>query len=123
MQVSKKHFESLGGLQDRAAFLRVQRTGRKWVAKGVVVEVAENELGNVRFGLTVSKRISESAVVRNRVRRRLRTAAREVLPTCARSGLDVVLIGRAETADRPFAQIKEDLRWCLDKLGVTRKQV
>ena len=122
MQVSKKHFESLGGLQDRAAFLHVQKAGRKWVSRGVIVEVAENTQGNVRFGLTISKKISKSAVVRNRVRRRLRTAAREILPVCVRPGYDVVLIGRAETAERPFAQVKEDLRWCLDKLGVTRKQ-
>ena len=121
MHASKKQLHTLSSLQNRADFLRAQKAGKKWVAKGLVIESVENGLDVVRFGLTVSKRISKSAVIRNRVRRRLRSAARDVLPAHAMPGFDIVLIGRAETAARPYAQIKEDLRWCLQKLGVAKE--
>jgi hypothetical protein len=29
-------------------------------------------------------------------------------------------VGRVESATRPYAQLKEDLRWCLGKLGVAK---
>ena len=79
-------------------------------------------MDGVRFGLTVSKRISKSAVIRNRVRRRLRAAARDILPHHAMTGFDIVLIGRTETALRPYPQLKEDLRWCLEKLGIAKER-
>jgi len=121
MKATTAQIASLAVLQDRAAFLHVQRAGKKWVSKTIVVETAVNDLGIVRYGLTVSKKTSKSAVVRNRIRRRLRAAARDVLPLHARSGVDIVLIGRAESEERPYAQLKEDLRWCLGKLGVTKE--
>lgn len=117
MQATRKHLELLATLPDRAAFLRVQKTGQKWVAKGVVVEAADNNMDIIRCGLTVSKKISKLAVVRNRVRRRLRAAARDILPLHVRPGVDIVLIGRAETAKRSYDQLKGDLLWCLGKLG------
>ena len=122
MHASKMQFESLESLKNRADFVRAQKAGKKWVAKGLVIESVENGLGTVRFGLTVSKRISKSAVIRNRVRRRLRAAAREILPLHARPGFDIVLIGRAETAKRPHKQLKEDLRWCLEKLELLKER-
>lgn len=121
MQATRKQVQSLTILPDRAAFLRVQKTGRKWVSKGIVVEVADNHMDIIRCGLTVSKKISKSAVVRNRVRRRLRAAAREILPVHARPGADIVLIGRPETAKRSYDYLKKDLLWCLKKLGRTQE--
>ena len=73
----------------------------------------------MRLGLTASRKVGP-AVVRNRVRRRLRAAARELLAELARPGLDVVLIGRAGTAGRPFEELKQDLRRALTRTGAVR---
>lgn len=114
--------KSLGRLKKRSDFLRVQSRdnplARKWVAKGMIVEILPTESGApLRFGLTVSKRVSKLAVTRNRVKRRLRAVAVEVLPEFSHHPLDIVLIGRIEGEARNFEDLKNDLRWCLKKLG------
>lgn len=49
-------------------------------------------------------------MTRNRAKRRLRAAARAVVPAEGRAGWDYVLIGRPEsTVARPFAELCDDL--------------
>lgn len=68
-----------------------------------------------RVGFTCSKKVG-NAVARNRARRRLKEAARAVLPPLARPGWDYVLIGRAEiTARRPFPELLDDLMRALSQ--------
>ncbi len=71
----------------------------------------------IRYGLTVSKKVSKAATDRNRIKRRLRSAAREVLPQYAPPGHDIVLIGRAGTLTASYTAILKDLRWALKRLG------
>ena len=53
-------------------------------------------MDGIRFGVTCSRKVG-NAVARNRAKRRLREAARQVLPQAGRPGWDYVLIGRAGT--------------------------
>ena len=57
-------------------------------------------------------------MIRNRTRRRLKEAARLVLAEHTVAGVDLVLIGRAGTRGRDFADLKHDLRRALAKAGV-----
>ncbi len=119
----KENTKKIARLKKRADFLRVQtaikdQQGRKWVAKGLVVEMADNESLGVRYGITVSKRVSKLAVTRNRVKRRLKAVASEILPLYAPQPLDIVLIGRVETEKRDYEELKNDLIWCLKKMGI-----
>jgi ribonuclease P protein component len=103
-------------LKRRSDFLRVAATGKKWVSPSVIVLVDPAGAGEgVRFGLTATKKLG-NAVLRNRIRRRLRHAARIVL--AGHSHVDVVLIGRVATAECPFEQLLKDLRWCLKRLEI-----
>lgn len=70
----------------------------------------------IRLGLTVSKKVG-NAVVRNRMRRRLRELARSILPQAGIEGADLVLIGRAGGIERPFATLGTDLERALAKLA------
>lgn len=68
------------------------------------------------MGYTCSKKVG-NAVARNRAKRRLRAAAREVLPRLARPGWDYVLIGRAEqTATRDFTALLDDLKTAVTRI-------
>jgi ribonuclease P protein component len=66
------------------------------------------EPGAVRVGFTVSRRVG-NAVERNRVRRRLREVARQVIPVLARPDFDYVLVGRQEALRRDFALLRQEL--------------
>jgi ribonuclease P protein component len=58
--------------------------------------------------------------MRNRAKRRLRAAASEVLASEGRAATDYVLIARAATAERPFAQLLGDLRTALGRVEPER---
>lgn len=68
----------------------------------------ERDEAPARFGFTATKKLG-NAVVRNRIRRRLREAVRLVAPEQARAGCDYVLIAREAAATRPFAALEKDL--------------
>ncbi len=103
-------------IKKRTDFLAAAKSGSKWVTPGIVIQMRERgEAGAFRAGFTVTRKIGK-AVVRNRVRRRLRAVAREVLPGLAREGCDYVLIGRLSTMHRSYAQLTHDLKWALSRL-------
>ncbi len=69
----------------------------------------------MRLGITVTKKIG-GAVVRNRMKRRFRALAREILPSSGISGADHVLIGRAGGIERPFSDLSAELEKALANL-------
>ena len=67
-----------------------------------------------RVGFTVTKKIG-GAVVRNRMKRRFRALAREIIPTHGHAGADHVMIGRSGGIEREFASLRADLTRALAK--------
>ena len=67
-----------------------------------------------RVGFTVTKKIG-GAVVRNRMKRRFRELARELLPVGGHPGSDHVMIGRSSGIERPFSDLRTDLAKALEK--------
>ena len=67
-----------------------------------------------KVGFTTTKKIGR-AVVRTRVRRRLRAVVREVFPELAKNNVEYVLIGRHNTASCPYKTLKSDIKWALKK--------
>jgi ribonuclease P protein component len=97
-------------IRKRADFLRAAK-GRRWNGEYFQLQISERtpQDGNPpRFGFTVTNKVG-IAPVRNRIRRRLRAAVREVAPQAARQGYDYVLIGRRGAVKAPFARIVRDL--------------
>jgi ribonuclease P protein component len=107
----------------RADFLRCARAGRQGTA-GMMLQARQRRpdegVTGIRVGFTCTKKVG-NAVARNRAKRRLREAARLVLPDHGRDGWDYVLIGReTATAARPFEDLKRDLISALKKLHQSR---
>jgi len=92
----------------RADFLRLAAKGKKISRPEFVMQLLRTEAG-VRVGYTATKKIG-NAVMRNRVRRRLKEAARLTLAELAPAGVELVLICRRETADMPFEALRAGLR-------------
>jgi len=107
-------------LKKRREFLAVAGAKRKWATPGMVVQVRKRRSGEagddvVRVGFTTSRKVG-NAVIRNRARRRLRACVDAVLPGRVKPGLDIVVIGRAQTPARPFQALKDDFLKSLKKL-------
>ena len=119
-------------LKKRAEFLRLRRAPKVSSVAFLLVGQARIELsdaqnpeldetlGPARFGYTVTKKLG-SAVVRNRIKRRLRAAVAEIGPKYARAGVDYNLVARSAAQTRDFGALKRDLRWALEKLAKSPK--
>jgi ribonuclease P protein component len=99
-------------LKRRSEFLRI-RGGRRWAGPAFVVEAKprKDDAGaeaSARFGFTVTRQCG-TAVVRNRIRRRLRAAVSGLAAEHAKPGYDYVVIARTAALDRPFPVLKADL--------------
>jgi ribonuclease P protein component len=70
----------------------------------------------VRVGFTATRRIG-GAVVRNRAKRRLREAARNLAPLHARPGCDYVFIARTGAGTRPWGRLLDDMKTALIRLA------
>jgi ribonuclease P protein component len=103
-------------LKKRADFLAAN-SGKRAATPGFVLLVRDREDLDpaMRVGFTVTKKIGGS-VVRNRMKRRFRALAREVVPVKGFPGADHVMIGRSRGIERDFRQLRSDLEGALDRL-------
>jgi ribonuclease P protein component len=105
-------------LTDGASFRHTVRTGRRAGSRTVVVHLVVDESAvdgsGPRIGFVVSKAVG-NAVVRNRVKRRLRHLAREHVSSLPGSA---VLVVRAlpASASAPTRELSADLSRCLARV-------
>lgn len=101
-------------LRHRQQFLKVQDTGFKVSVEPLLALALQNPDGHTRVGFTVSSKVG-NAVVRNRIRRRLREIFRtrkSLLP----SGVDVVWIARTSARDADTAALERAFEAIAKKL-------
>jgi ribonuclease P protein component len=120
LRATREQLKDIQTLKNRVDFLQLNKTGKKFVSHGIILQAMPNDLGCIRIGYTVTKKTEMSAVKRNRIKRRMRAAAADVMPLHARPSCDYVLIGRQLTATRPYETLCADLKWCLEKMGYAR---
>ena len=103
-------------LRTPADFQRVRDAApRGWPHPLLVLYLAPNDLDLTRVGITVSGRVG-NAVVRNRVRRRVREALRARLPHLL-AGRDLLVVARPRAAQASWADLNLALDAVLTRAG------
>ena len=107
-------------LKSRPQFLAAAK-GVSEARGAVVIQRLDRGDGDpvVRLGFTATRKVG-NAVIRNRAKRRLREAARAATPLLAVSGSDYVFVARADTADRPWDRLLDDVKSALTRLATPR---
>ena len=104
-------------LRQRRDFVAAN-AGKRAATPGFILLLRRRDDGDdaARVGFTVTRKIG-NAVIRNRLKRRLRALVREVFPDHGHAGADHVLIGRGEGLTRDFAALAADLQGALRRVA------
>ena len=103
-------------LKKNYEFRRLYDKGAKAASPRLVIYCRKNRGGKTRLGLTVGKKTGK-AVVRNRVRRRLREIYRTNESRLIR-GMDIVVVARTAAVSATFWELEEDFCRAAVKLGL-----
>lgn len=93
-------------LRPGGEFGRVRQNGRAWPHRFfiLIVQARADQLPTPpRIGITAGKRLG-NAVLRNRLKRRLREVVRQIYPNL-NNGIDVVIIARAPLEQATVAEV------------------
>ncbi len=108
-------------IKENHIFRRLYAKGKSGVTPCLAVYVRRNGQKGNRLGLTVSTKVG-GAVVRNRVRRRLKEIYR-LHEEELRSGWDVVVVARVRAAHSSYAALEREFLKTADKLGIRNSPV
>lgn len=101
-------------IKKRKDYMLLAGYGEKVVTYGFLVQSYPNGLNRARVGLTVTKKLG-GAVKRNRIRRRLREAAR-LESHRLNPGYDYVLIARSAAFERSMIELRKDFKYAVSVL-------
>ena len=104
-------------LRKSSDFATAYREGRSFSSRLLVIRPRANGLPHNRYGFVTSRAVGK-AVVRNRLRRRLREAVRW-LPL--ENGWDIVTIARRSAAEATFAELRDSLAALLGRAGLVSR--
>jgi ribonuclease P protein component len=107
----------LVGLVRRAEFLAAAK-GPRLHQPAFVLQIGRRPEAPERVGIgfTVTKKLG-GAVVRNRIRRRLRAAVRAAADALRTGGVDLVIVARQAALGCPFDQLVAQLREAFARIG------
>lgn len=103
-------------LKKNREFKKVYDNGKSYATRNLVIYVLNYEKGQKnRYGLSVSKKIG-NAVVRNKLKRRLREIIREFEKEKDFKGYDIIFIARKPVVRLDYHHLKSDVKRLYKKM-------
>ena len=102
-------------LNKKRDFDNIFKNGKSTKGLFLVLRFIKNKLEFNRYAFIVSKKVSQKAVIRNKVRRRLLESVKKNEEKL-KKGLDIIFIALPTVKDKNFLQIKEEVDSLLSKI-------
>lgn len=100
-------------IKNNRDFMFMYRRARSLCADCLVMYVRKNKTGDLKLGITVTKKVGK-AVVRNRIRRRIKEVFSELsegIPPC----YDIIVVARSKAAFVRYGELKSAMKYLLAK--------
>ncbi len=107
-----KHYR----ISNSADYNTIYKNGKKVPGRYIIVYILKNDLGYNRYGLVTSKKVG-NAVIRNKVKRQLRSIIKVNMPYL-KTSFDIVLVGRYKIGGTPFDLLEKDFTIVMRKSGL-----
>lgn len=104
-------------IKERSSFVKLNGES-KFIVSGFILQMGANPKlaeNAARIGFTVTKKMG-GAVVRNRIKRRLREASRKVMQIYAKPGYDYVLIARHKALACDFSELVREMEFAFSRI-------
>lgn len=106
-------------LRKNMEFKKVYKSGKNYWNRNLIVYVRRNGTDKTRIGISITKKVGD-AVVRNKLKRRIREVSRVYLPNL-RKGYDLIFIPKKNAVDLSFAELESAIMHIYRISGITEK--
>ena len=107
-------FNRTHGLKKDSDFRKVYKHGKSFANRHLVMYILNNKSENSRIGISVSKKVGK-AIIRNKVRRRIKEAYRLNIDEKIKNGHDIVFIARVDIKDADYSDIEKSMKHLIRK--------
>lgn len=107
-------FNRTHGLKKDFDFRKVYKHGKSFANRHLVMYILNNKSENSRIGISVSKKVGK-AIIRNKVRRRIKEAYRLNIDEKIKNGYDIVFIARVAIKDADYSDIEKSMKHLIRK--------
>ncbi|MFH1656274.1 MAG: ribonuclease P protein component [Candidatus Nealsonbacteria bacterium] len=106
-------------LKKKTDFEKVFKKGKAYKEDFLFLKFIKNDLEDSRFGFVVSNKVSKKAIVRNKIRRRLKALTKTKL-SIIEKGIDSVIIVRPGLEINDFWELEEKINKLFKKAGIIK---
>ena len=107
-------FNRTQGLKKDSDFRKVYKHGKSFASRYLVMYILNNKSEHSRIGISVSKKVGK-AIIRNKVRRRIKEAYRLNIDENVKIGYDIVFIARVAIKDAEYKDIEKSMKHLVKK--------
>ncbi|MDD3032766.1 MAG: ribonuclease P protein component [Candidatus Pacebacteria bacterium] len=99
-------------LTKKKDFERVYKKGRGIKTDSLFLKILENEQEITRIGIVISKKVSKRAVIRNKIKRRIREIVKK---SSLKPGFDLIIVTYPQIKEKDFQQLEEEINQLFKK--------